>query len=75
MNQFNQNVLLEMYRSYSKDEAVAFLKASISELQIEIGIMKTEQEEKKFNYLKELNILKTKLEKCKKEKEQYERGE
>ena len=63
MNTFNENILLNIYRDYSKDESVAFLKIIISDLQIEIGIIKAEQEEKKFNYLKELNLLKKKLDK------------
>ena len=47
MNTFEKNTILEIYRSYSLDESIAYLKTIISPLQIEIGILNSEIEELK----------------------------
>jgi len=45
MNKFNNNIVLEIYRKYGKDESIAYLKSLITPLQEEIGILKSELEE------------------------------
>ena len=47
MNTFEKNTLLDIYRSYSLDESIAYLKTIISPLQIEIGMLNSEIEELK----------------------------
>ena len=47
MNTFEKNTILEIYRSYSLDESIAYLKTIISPLQIEIGMLNSEIEELK----------------------------
>lgn len=45
MNKFDNNVLLSIYRKYSLNESIAYLKSIIEPLQTEIGMLKSEYEE------------------------------
>lgn len=47
MNKFDNNILLSIYRNYSLDESVAYLKTIITPLQTEIGMLNSEIEELK----------------------------
>lgn len=45
MKRFDNNVILQIYRKYSLDESIAYLKSIINPLQEEIGMLKSEVEE------------------------------
>lgn len=47
MTTFEKNTILEIYRTYSLDESIVYLKTIISPLQIEIGMLNSEIEELK----------------------------
>lgn len=60
MKSFDNNVLLNIYRNYSKDESVMYLKSIIQPLQEEIGVLKSELEES-IAKNKPINILNNEL--------------
>ena len=66
MNTFEKNTLLDIYRTYSLDESIAYLKTIISPLQIEIGILNSEIEELKEKN-KKVNIQNNDLQRSNKE--------
>jgi predicted RNase H-like nuclease (RuvC/YqgF family) len=48
MQKFDTTVLLKIYRKYTLDESVLFLKDTISQLRVEIGQLKSEIDEHKY---------------------------
>ena len=66
MNTFEKNTILEIYRTYSLDESIAYLKTIISPLQIEIGMLNSEIEELKEKN-KKVNIQNNDLQRSNKE--------
>jgi regulator of replication initiation timing len=66
MNQFENNILQKIYRTYTLDEGVAFLKSIITPLQTKIGMLKSELEES-IAKNKPINILNNELQRVNKE--------
>ena len=56
MENYIDNVVLKLKRTYSKDELVSHLTKKLSEAEIEIGILKSEKEEAEFNLKKALKL-------------------
>lgn len=54
---FEDNILLKIKRDFTQDEAVKFLQQTISDLKVEIGILKSELAEKSH----ELHVIKNKV--------------
>lgn len=50
MKTFEENIILNIYRTYGKDESVALLKQEMTKLNVEIGILKSEYEELTYEY-------------------------